>query len=84
MEKKGYSPCWHYSSPSIMSPTIWVRKSGFCVDNAGKVRTKVLQWMDSLPNNGNDVLVKVVNKTVDDLLNAWEAEDRKRYPHLYN
>jgi hypothetical protein len=84
MEYSGYTSCWPYSSPSLMSPTVWVKQPGYCVSNSGKVRKEILSWMDTLPNRGSDIPVNAVNEKVSMLLEDWEKNEIKRYPHLYD
>ncbi|WP_166263563.1 hypothetical protein [Marinobacter caseinilyticus] len=83
MEQSGYSPCWSYSSPSLMSPTVWVRSEAYCIENAGKVRKEILIWMDELPDAGAGVSAEAVRKQANELLYSWDMEDRAKYPHLY-
>ncbi|MFE8073509.1 hypothetical protein QQM79_20870 [Marinobacteraceae bacterium S3BR75-40.1] len=82
MEDEGYSPCWHYSSPAMMSPTVYVRNPAYCVPNAGKVRREVLAWMDELPNNGRNISAKEVQVKVSELLAVWEKQNKEQFPHL--
>jgi hypothetical protein len=83
MELSGYFPCWSYSAPTLMSPTVWVKRPGYCIENTGKVRKSLLNWMDSLPDLGSNVPVSVVEKQASMLMDTWEKEEREKYPHLY-
>lgn len=70
----GYSSCWQYSSPQVMSPTVWVRNPDFCIANSGSVRTEILSWMGTLPNAGKDVSVEEVQAKVAELLVQWDNQ----------
>ena len=69
MRNKGYSPCWEFSSPSIMGDIVWVRNSGYCVENSGSVRKELLAWIDARPNAGKDVSPVEVRAKAEALLN---------------
>lgn len=71
---KGYSSCWQYSSPQVMSPTVWVNNSDFCIAHSGSVRRDILGWMDTLPNAGSGVSVDEVKVKVAELLNQRKPE----------
>ena len=67
-----------------MSPTVWVKKPGYCVENTGKVRKAMLNWMDSLADEMEaDIPVSAVREHASMLLESWEREERRKYPHLY-
>ncbi|ARU59129.1 hypothetical protein OLMES_5145 [Oleiphilus messinensis] len=82
LQDKGYSACAHYSSPSLMSPVVWVSDAEFCVPNAGKVRSDVLLWMDSFEDK-SDVSSGIVRNKVDSLIKSWEMKEREKFPDLY-
>lgn len=74
MASHGYTYCWEYTSPSAMSPSVWVKEPEFCISNSGSVRREVLSWMDSRPNWGKDVSVEEVEAKVAMLLKEWKRE----------
>lgn len=73
MASQGYTYCWEYTSPSAMSPSVWVRAPEHCIPSSGSVRSEVLSWMDTLPNEGKQVTQVEVEARV-----AMFLELRKR------
>lgn len=83
METNGYTFCWSYSSPSLMSPSVWVKKPGYCVQNTGKVRKEMLKWMDSLREGKTDIPVDIVREHAILLMETWEKNEQEKYPQLH-
>lgn len=77
MESLSYSSCWPLTSPSIMAPTLWVRNSGYCIEDAGSVRKPLLQWIDGLPNGGANVTPNEVRTKAEALLRAFDQEQTR-------
>jgi len=74
MESLGYSPCWQLSSFAIMSPTVWVRNPGYCIDNVGSIRKPLLEWMSVQPNGGANVTPNEVRAKAEELLDIFDRD----------
>jgi uncharacterized membrane protein len=74
MGAHGYTSCWQYSSQSIMGPVVWVRNTGYCVENSGSVSRELLEWLDNNSNSDNEVTPDEVRLKIDELLKNWERE----------
>ncbi|MBL4608712.1 MAG: DUF1240 domain-containing protein [Pseudomonadales bacterium] len=79
LKKNGYSSCWHYSSPSIYSPTVWVKSPQYCIESTGLVRHDLLEWIDHLSNGGHDTSPEAVRQHATILLDARDAERSSPY-----
>lgn len=84
LTSKGYSACWGLSSPSLMSPTVWVRDPGYCVNSASAVKSEILAWMDTLPDGGKNISPEDVNAKAEALHLLHEQQKREKYPDLYD
>lgn len=82
LEQRGYFNCWAYSSPSIMSNSVWVKNPGYCIDNSGQVRKEVLRWLDGFGSATPSI--DEIEKHVIKMQIAWEEDQRKLFPHLYS
>ncbi len=80
---KNYSKCWEFSSPSMMSPTIWVKNSGYCIENSGSVRKEIIAWLDTLPNSGKGITPNDVRDKTQTLLETYDLKQREKYPELF-
>ncbi|PCM44912.1 hypothetical protein [Marinobacter sp. ANT_B65] len=83
MESLGYSSCWQLSSPAIMSPTVWVRNPGYCIENVGSVRNPLLEWMSLQPNGGADVAPNEVRAKAEELLAIYDHSQKMKYPEIF-
>lgn len=70
----GYSSCWSLSSPSVMSATVWVKKSRYCIENAGAVRKPLLRWIDERAAAGEPIAAEEVRAQAEQLLLDWESQ----------
>ena len=84
MTNKGYAPCWEFSSPSVMSPVVWVRNSGYCIENSGSVRKELITWLNSLPNKGNNLTPNDIREKVEALLADYDKKEREKFPELFD
>lgn len=71
----GYTSCWSLSSPSLMAPTVYVKKSSYCLDNVGHVRKDLLVWMDDQAILGQSLDQVELQKEADRLLVLWDEEN---------
>ena len=81
MENKGYSRCLEYSSPAMLSPTVWVKDPAYCIANSGSVRRDVLQWLDNTKQLPASIEVE---EKVNLLLKEYDRLERQKYPGLYD
>ncbi len=83
MRDKGYSPCWEFSSPSIMGDIVWVRNFDYCIENSGSVRKELLAWIDARPNGGKDVSPVEIRTKTEALLNLFDQKKGEPPPNLF-
>ncbi|MFT7559106.1 MAG: hypothetical protein ACI93R_001010 [Flavobacteriales bacterium] len=83
MVSRGYSACWELSSPSIMSPTFWVKDTRYCIENSGSVREEVLSWIGSQESTNHDISFNDVKDKTAALLKVFDQQQREKYPELY-
>ena len=84
MESLGYSPCWQLSSLAIMSPTVWVRNPGYCIENVGSVRRPLLQWINLQADGGVDVTPDEVRAKAEELLDIFDRDQRLKFPGIFH
>lgn len=83
IEHKGYFPCPYYSSPSLMSPQIWVRDPKYCIPNTGSIRKPLLTWLDSLSESNQTITADEVEKKAKKFLLIRDQKEREKYPELF-
>ncbi len=83
VEQKGYILCPYYSSPALMSPQVWVRDQQYCIANTGSIRKPLLEWLDSLPESKLAIPATAVNQKAKELLEAFDRQEREKYPELF-
>jgi|GEM_PF-1787727 len=84
LEKQGYSQCLPYTAPALMSATIWVRDSRYCVANSGSIRRQLLTWLDASQAASHYLSPAEVKTKVSELLDAFDKHERERYPEIYD
>lgn len=76
LEDAGYTYCYWYTSPANFSPQVWVRSPEYCVEQTGVVRRPLMDWIQALPEGGNNVTPAEVRLKALEMLAAYEAGER--------
>ncbi|TVZ41154.1 hypothetical protein P886_0493 [Alteromonadaceae bacterium 2753L.S.0a.02] len=84
LESHGYSRCVPYTAPAMMSATVWVRDSRYCIENSGSVRRSLLAWLDKTQLENKYLSPADVKVKVNSLLEEFDKRERERYPELYD
>ncbi len=52
LEDKGYTSCAWYTGATLGAPTIWLKASGYCIEEGYPVRTELLDWLETQRQQG--------------------------------